>query len=140
MQTKIKNSKEECDKAKAEFTAASKAFAAVKDKRRALFMDMFACVSACIEETYKDLTRSTKHPMGGSAYLSLEDDGAEPYLGGINFTAMPPTKRFRGMEHLSGGEKVGCRALSPALPRLCLCFCLCFCICLCALFRTVVCA
>lgn len=29
----------------------------------------------------------------------------EPFLHGIKFTAMPPTKRFRDMEQLSGGEK-----------------------------------
>lgn len=36
--------------------------------------------------------------------LTLEDD-EEPYLHGIHYHAMPPLKRFRGMEHLSGGEK-----------------------------------
>ena len=29
----------------------------------------------------------------------------EPFLHGIKYTAMPPTKRFRDMEQLSGGEK-----------------------------------
>jgi len=38
---------------------------------------------------------------GGNAYLSLEDQD-EPYLAGIKYTAMPPTKRFRDMEQLSG--------------------------------------
>src|SRR4051812_7755707 len=28
-----------------------------------------------------------------------------PYLSGIKYHAMPPLKRFRDMEHLSGGEK-----------------------------------
>lgn len=42
--------------------------------------------------------------MGGKAYLSL-DDSEEPYNGGIKFTAMPPMKRYRDMEYLSGGEK-----------------------------------
>ena len=41
---------------------------------------------------------------GGTAFLSL-DNQVEPYLGGIKFTAMPPSKRFRDMEQLSGGEK-----------------------------------
>lgn len=53
----------------------------------------------------QDLTQSKVHPMGGQAYLTLEDN-EEPYLHGIKFTAMPPTKRFRDMEQLSGGEKV----------------------------------
>lgn len=33
------------------------------------------------------------------------EDGDEPYLDGIKYHAMPPLKRFRDMEHLSGGEK-----------------------------------
>ena len=33
------------------------------------------------------------------------DDSEEPYKGGIKFNAMPPMKRFRDMEQLSGGEK-----------------------------------
>ena len=44
------------------------------------------------------------HPMGGTAYLNVEN-AEEPFLGGVKFTAMPPTKRFRDMEQLSGGEK-----------------------------------
>lgn len=53
----------------------------------------------------QDLTKSSVHPMGGQAYLSLEDS-EDPFLHGIKFTAMPPSKRFREMEQLSGGEKV----------------------------------
>lgn len=52
----------------------------------------------------QDLTKSKVHPMGGTAYLSLENS-EEPFLHGIKFTAMPPTKRFRDMDQLSGGEK-----------------------------------
>lgn len=33
------------------------------------------------------------------------EDTDEPYLDGIKYHAMPPMKRFRDMEHLSGGEK-----------------------------------
>lgn len=50
------------------------------------------------------MTKSSKHPLGGNAYLSL-DDTEEPYKGGMKFNAMPPMKRFRDMEQLSGGEK-----------------------------------
>ena len=42
----------------------------------------------------QELTRSAVHPVGGQAYLSL-DSSDEPFLHGIKFTAMPPTKRFR---------------------------------------------
>ena len=33
------------------------------------------------------------------------DSTEEPYLGGIKYNAMPPMKRFRDMDQLSGGEK-----------------------------------
>lgn len=43
-------------------------------------------------------------PYPFSSYLDIEDSD-EPYLDGIKYHAMPPLKRFRDMEHLSGGEK-----------------------------------
>jgi structural maintenance of chromosome 1 len=74
--------------------------------------------------------------LGGTAYLSLEDSEAssphllsnrkglnypwfqEPYLSGIKYHAMPPSKRFREMEQLSGGEKtVAALALLLAIHR-----------------------
>ena len=36
--------------------------------------------------------------------LFTEND-SEPYDGGIKYTAQPPSKRFRDMDQLSGGEK-----------------------------------
>ncbi len=60
------------------------------------------------------MTKSSVHPMGGQAYLSLENS-EDPFLHGIKFTAMPPSKRFREMEQLSGGEKV---ALTTTLTAL----------------------
>jgi structural maintenance of chromosome 1 len=55
--------------------------------------------------------------MGGVAYLTLEND-EEPYLGGVKYHAMPPMKRFRDMEQLSGGEKtVAALALLFAIHR-----------------------
>ncbi|KAK4338765.1 hypothetical protein RND71_043252 [Anisodus tanguticus] len=44
------------------------------------------------------------HPLGGTTYLNLDNED-EPFLHGIKYTAMPPTKHFRDMEQLSGGEK-----------------------------------
>jgi structural maintenance of chromosome 1 len=42
----------------------------------------------------------------------------EPYLGGLKYHAMPPMKRFRDMEQLSGGEKtVAALALLFAIHR-----------------------
>ena len=33
------------------------------------------------------------------------EDSDEPYLDGLKYHAMPPLKKYRDMEHLSGGEK-----------------------------------
>ncbi|PVU85612.1 hypothetical protein BB560_006965 [Smittium megazygosporum] len=79
-------------------------FSAVKQKRLELFNGMFQHISANIDKFYKILTKSPAFPIGGTAYLNLENT-EEPYLGGIKYHAMPPLKRFRDMDHLSGGEK-----------------------------------
>ncbi|KAK7267384.1 hypothetical protein RIF29_20056 [Crotalaria pallida] len=79
-------------------------FNAVKQRRYELFMDAFNHISGNIDKIYKQLTKSNTHPLGGTAYLNLENED-DPFLHGIKYTAMPPTKRFRDMEQLSGGEK-----------------------------------
>lgn len=84
--------------------AAKKAFDEVRQRRHDLFMKAFTHISENISGTYKDLTKSTQFPLGGQAYLDMEDS-TEPYLAGLKYHAMPPLKRFRDMEHLSGGEK-----------------------------------
>jgi structural maintenance of chromosome 1 len=53
---------------------------------------------------YRELTKTPSFPLGGAASLDVEDED-EPYLSGVRYHAMPPLKRFRDMEHLSGGEK-----------------------------------
>ncbi|KAL8721094.1 MAG: hypothetical protein Q9225_002166 [Loekoesia sp. 1 TL-2023] len=84
---------------------AKEAFAEVKEKRFELFNKAFSHISEQIGPIYKDLTKDPVNlPMGGQAYLDMEDSD-EPYLDGIKYHAMPPLKRFRDMEHLSGGEK-----------------------------------
>lgn len=53
---------------------------------------------------YHTCTLKLKIPSDNTSYLDIEDSD-EPYLDGIKYHAMPPLKRFRDMEHLSGGEK-----------------------------------
>lgn len=77
---------------------------AVKQRRYELFMEAFNHISGIIDKIYKQLTKSSTHQLGGTAYLNLDNED-EPFLHGIKYTAMPPTKRFRDMEQLSGGEK-----------------------------------
>jgi structural maintenance of chromosome 1 len=94
--------------------------------RTDLFTKAYEHISERIDQVYKDLTKGKAAPMGGVAYLALEDSEVrtvflnasesplrfylrllkqEPYNGGIKYHAMPPMKRFRDMEQLSGGEK-----------------------------------
>lgn len=79
-------------------------FEEVKEKRLDLFNKAYQHIADSIGQVYKELTKSSSFPMGGSAYLDKEDED-EPYLSGLKYHAMPPLKRFRDMEHLSGGEK-----------------------------------
>ncbi|TKA32416.1 hypothetical protein B0A50_01522 [Salinomyces thailandicus] len=83
---------------------ATKAFEQVKKKRQDLFLKAYKHIESQISTVYRDLTKTSSFPLGGSASLDTEED-EEPYLSGIKYHAMPPLKRFRDMEHLSGGEK-----------------------------------
>ncbi|KAK4273039.1 hypothetical protein QN277_021511 [Acacia crassicarpa] len=95
---------EEYEVVRKEESEKSARFTAVKQKRYELFMDAFNHISSNIDKIYKQLTKSNTHPLGGTAYLNLENED-DPFLHGIKYTAMPPTKRFRDMDQLSGGEK-----------------------------------
>jgi len=83
---------------------AGKAFEHVKAQRMALFNKAYNHISEQIGPVYRELTKTQSFPLGGSASLDIEDE-EEPYLSGVKYNAMPPLKRFRDMEHLSGGEK-----------------------------------
>eukprot|EP00814_Leptocylindrus_danicus_P018697 CAMPEP_0116038318 /NCGR_PEP_ID=MMETSP0321-20121206/22716_1 /TAXON_ID=163516 /ORGANISM="Leptocylindrus danicus var. danicus, Strain B650" /LENGTH=1452 /DNA_ID=CAMNT_0003516967 /DNA_START=35 /DNA_END=4393 /DNA_ORIENTATION=+ len=104
MKDKIKSNHSDYEKLKNTQRKTQAAFARVRNERTARFQDAFQHIDESLKIIYKDLTKSSKHPLGGNAYLSL-DDADEPYLGGMKFNAMPPMKRFRDMEQLSGGEK-----------------------------------
>ncbi|KAL0282381.1 UNVERIFIED_CONTAM: 11S globulin seed storage protein Jug r 4 [Sesamum angustifolium] len=73
-------------------------------------MEAFNHISGNIDKIYNELTKSnthsvggvsSTHAVGGTAYLNLENPD-EPYLYGIKYSAMPPTKRYRDMSQLSG--------------------------------------
>mmetsp|Transcript_16447 Transcript_16447/g.24130 ORF Transcript_16447/g.24130 Transcript_16447/m.24130 type:complete len:1331 (-) Transcript_16447:133-4125(-) len=104
MTATLKESAEEFEEAKAASIKATAAFNKIKNLRTDRFQEAFQHIDEALKTIYTDLTKSSKHPLGGNAYLSL-DDTEEPYKGGMKFNAMPPMKRFRDMEQLSGGEK-----------------------------------
>lgn len=95
---------EEVERTKKELKTIEDDFNRLRQLRLDLFNAALTHISECIDPIYKELTRSSVHPSGGQAYLSPENT-EEPFNGGIKFSAMPPTKRFRDMEQLSGGEK-----------------------------------
>ncbi|KAJ5071051.1 intein-containing structural maintenance of chromosomes smc family member precursor [Anaeramoeba ignava] len=74
-----------------------------KKERSELFLQTYNNIAKNIDSIYNQLTK-TRDGFSGTAYLSLENQ-EEPYLHGVKFTVKPPTKRFREMEQLSGGEK-----------------------------------
>jgi len=104
VESKLIETEKEADKARKDSKNARDQFNDVKRRRCELFNKAYNHISERIDQVYKDLTKGKASPMGGVAYLSLEDS-EEPYLAGIKYHAMPPMKRFRDMEQLSGGEK-----------------------------------
>ncbi|KAJ2558958.1 Structural maintenance of chromosomes protein 1 [Coemansia sp. RSA 1933] len=90
--------------ARQEAKDAKTVFQAVRKKRHSLFMRCYNHLSTAIDHAYKALTQSPLFPLGGTAYLALEDPDS-PFLAGVKYHAMPPLKRFRDMDQLSGGEK-----------------------------------
>mmetsp|Transcript_9154 Transcript_9154/g.37735 ORF Transcript_9154/g.37735 Transcript_9154/m.37735 type:complete len:1230 (-) Transcript_9154:295-3984(-) len=102
---RLKDAEKDASAAGKAFQEAEKAFSTVRAKRIERFMAAFEPISQNITEIYKQLTSTPGvAESGGTAYLSL-DNPKEPYLGGVRFDAMPPNKRFRDMDQLSGGEK-----------------------------------
>lgn len=100
----MKETTTDYEQAKSASAKAAQAFQRIKTKRTKQFYDAFNQIDRALKTIYTDMTKSSKHPLGGKAYLSL-DDTEEPFKGGLKFNAMPPMKRFRDMEQLSGGEK-----------------------------------
>ncbi|KAM0302654.1 hypothetical protein ACHAPM_004656 [Fusarium culmorum] len=105
VETRLRVTDQEYEDSKTAAQEAKEAFSEVKQKRYDLFNKAFSHIQEQISHVYKDLTRSEAYPLGGQAYLDIEEDTDMPYLSGIKYHAMPPLKRFRDMEHLSGGEK-----------------------------------
>ncbi|KAG9307684.1 hypothetical protein G9A89_023249 [Geosiphon pyriformis] len=104
VEQRLQETEKEFDTARKEAKTAKEKFNIVKQKRYRRFYEAYSHIAENIDRIYKDLTKSRNFPLGGTAYLSLEDT-EEPYLHGVKYHAMPPMKRFRDMEQLSGGEK-----------------------------------
>ncbi|PLW19360.1 hypothetical protein PCANC_09140 [Puccinia coronata f. sp. avenae] len=89
-------------------------FTEIRNQRVKLFNQAYTHIKDAIHEVYRELTRGDYNDgrvandrgvsNDGKAYLEL-DDLEEPYLHGIKYSTMPPGKRYRDVEQLSGGEK-----------------------------------
>jgi len=101
---KLKGTDADFQQAKEKSRKAAAEFQKIKNQRTKRFMEAFTHIDKSLKTIYTDMTKSSKHPLGGNAYLSLDRED-EPFLGGMKFNAMPPMKRFRDMYQLSGGEK-----------------------------------
>eukprot|EP00053_Salpingoeca_punica_P018841 m.187119 g.187119 ORF g.187119 m.187119 type:complete len:1238 (-) comp17517_c0_seq1:164-3877(-) len=100
---RLKESADEFNQTLKASEEATEKFEKVRTERLERFMAAYDHISKCIDGIYKAFTLGSDQ-LGGTAYLTLENN-EEPYAAGIKFNAMPPLKRFRGMEQLSGGEK-----------------------------------
>jgi len=105
VENRLRNTEQDFHDSRAALKRAKDSFDEVKKKRFDLFNRAFLHIQEQISHVYKELTRTDAYPLGGQAYLDIEEDNDQPYLSGIKYHAMPPLKRFRDMEHLSGGEK-----------------------------------
>lgn len=103
-ENKLKETEAEFDQYRNEVREAREEFARIRQLRCDLFKKAFTHIESQIDPVYKDLTRGKGAPNGGRAYLTLEDSD-EPYNAGLKYHVMPPLKRFREIEELSGGER-----------------------------------
>eukprot|EP01111_Echinosteliopsis_oligospora_P007050 TRINITY_DN21608_c0_g1_i1.p1 TRINITY_DN21608_c0_g1~~TRINITY_DN21608_c0_g1_i1.p1 ORF type:complete len:232 (+),score=58.32 TRINITY_DN21608_c0_g1_i1:32-697(+) len=119
---RLKDTNDELNKIREQARDTTDEYERIKKLRYDTFMKAFNVISEAIDQIYKELTRSlnekNKSALFGTAYLHVEDQ-EEPYLAGIKYTTMPPTKRFREMDQLSGGERtVAALALLFAAHRI----------------------
>ena len=82
MEKKSKDSAKHLMETRGASTAANRAFNDVKERRCEMFRKAFDHIQERIDDVYKELTKSTRHPIGGSASLDLDNED-EPYLGGV---------------------------------------------------------
>lgn len=73
VENRLKETMDDFDRARAEAKSLKDQFLAVKQRRFDLFTKAFTHIAEGIDKIYKELTRTATHPLGGTAYLTLED-------------------------------------------------------------------
>lgn len=121
-QSRFNEADKETEKLKAEERKVHAEFNRIKKLRKELFEKTFDHINEHLDGIYRELTRNTNSAAelsGGSASLTLEEED-EPFNAGIKYHATPPSKRFKDMEYLSGGEKtIAALALLFAINSYC---------------------
>jgi hypothetical protein len=80
-------------------------------------MKAYNHVSERIDAVYKDLTRGKAAPMGGVAYLSLEDSEVRGWnLSGFFFSSRLPTGLTPPLGAIRCGHQVSCHATDETVP------------------------
>jgi len=124
----IRNDKQEIDQTlkekRKELIKCTNIFSCLKKDRISRFLKTFNQIEKNIQIMYSRLTSSKSHPVGGSAFLSLENP-ASPISAGIEFSVIPPLKRNQNITLLSGGEQTLAvlsliLAINRAIPGPCL--------------------
>ena len=72
-QSRLKESSTGFDEAKQSAKDATRKYSKVKAERTTKFNAAFKVIAVNLDIIYKALTQSSKHPLGGKAYLSLEN-------------------------------------------------------------------
>ncbi|KAG0472907.1 hypothetical protein HPP92_014764 [Vanilla planifolia] len=106
LQGKEREVTEKFDAVRKEEKEISDKFNAVKQKRYELFMEAFDHISKSIDKIYKQLTKSHTHPLGGTAYLNLENED-EPFLHGMKYSHAT-NKALQGHGSVVGWRKDCC--------------------------------
>ncbi|KAJ3905524.1 hypothetical protein F5879DRAFT_736868 [Lentinula edodes] len=80
VEQKLAETEAETEKARKDSKTAREHFQDVQRRRTELFMKAYTHISDRIDQVYKDLTKGKAAPMGGVAYLSLDDSEARRSL------------------------------------------------------------
>ena len=80
-------------------------------------MKAYNHVSDRIDAVYKDLTRGKAAPMGGVAYLSLEDSEVSGSISGVFISSWLPTGFTLPLGAIRCRDQVSCYAADETVPR-----------------------
>ena len=93
-------------------------FQDIKRRRKEKFLTALQNARNELALVYSTLTQSPTQPLGGTAFLSSEIDDL-PFNGGTIFSVIPPHKKERQLNTLSGGEQtIAIVALAFALNKI----------------------